>query len=295
MLDALAGLALTQALSGQASEADKTLKQLEAFARERGETEYLTVADSCRARVQLLRGELAPAAQWARSLSPSPTPDELFTWLEVPSITRARVLVAVGSDQTLREAAQELEAIRRVSETCRFTGQTIEVAVLQALTLQKQGRGEDALQSLEEAVALAAPGGWVRPFVESAGPMAELIERFTKHEGVTGPLGRFVQDLRAAQTQPLAAPPRSAPATGVLPQEPLTRRELDILELVAKRLQNKEMAARLFVSPETVKTHLKHLYQKLGVSNRREAATKAVEMLDATRSVSRIGIHRDAK
>ena len=64
----------------------------------------------------------------------------------------------------------------------------------------------------------------------------------------------------------------------------LTNRELDILELVTQRLQNKQIAARLFVTPETVKTHLKHLYEKLDVHNRREAVARGAQILAASTS-----------
>ncbi len=293
-IDAFAGMALTHALLGQSREADEALDRLDAFARELGSSEHLLVADSCRARVRLLRGEIA-AGHWPHSIDPVPTPDGLFTWVEVPSITRARVLIAFGSAGSLKDAAEQLETIRRLSEQSRFIGQTIEVAVLQALVLEQQGRGAEALDALEEAVAMAAPGGWVRPFVEAGPSMAGLLERLAGRNGSTEQLQAVLEALRP-DTRPLAGtPPRSGSGSAgeIRLQESLTRRELEILELLAQRLQNKEIASRLFVSVDTVKTHLKNLYQKLAVANRREAAAKAAEIfapgLPETPSAERTG------
>ncbi len=283
-LEALAGQALTQMLSGDDEEAAGTLDQLLGFARERNDSESLLVADSCAARLQLLQGELAPAARWARSVSTSPAPDELFSWLEVPSITRARVLLAIGSEEALEEAAAQLELVRQLSDNCHYICQTIEIAVLQSLVLDKQGRSDEALEALADAVALAEAGLWVRPFIEPGQPMAELLGRLAVQQGKSDFLNHLEGCFQARQTRLTAGAggPRTGKSASQLVTEPLTNRELEILDLLVKRLQNKEIAARLFVSPETVKTHLKHLYQKLDVSNRHEAAEKAGKILQST-------------
>ncbi len=127
---------------------------------------------------------------------------------------------------------------------------------------------------------MAAPGGWVRPFVEIGRPLADLLERL---DG-TGSDPDFIRRVLAstgvggafAPSQQIAATTPKPPA-GPTPHD-LTNRELDILEMLAQRLQNKEIATKLFISIHTVNYHLKHIYQKLGVGNRRYAVKKAVEL-----------------
>jgi LuxR family maltose regulon positive regulatory protein len=291
-LDALAGLALAQHLCGQSDAATESLDRLLAFAREVGESESLAVAASSRARLALLSGgEVDEARGWASAAGPAqPTSLEIFLWLEVPQLTQARVSIALGSDNDLVRATSALSAMLELCERSGYRNRIIEIRALQALALDRQNRSGEALASLQEALEIAEPGGWLLPFVESGPPMARLLERLAERKGRSDFADRVrmaLRDRASQQAVGVHASPTRHPAMGTLSGESLTRRESETLAFLVKGLQNKEIAARLFVSPETVKSHLKTLYQKLGVASRREAVARASELFGASISQAR--------
>jgi len=294
-IESFAGLALTHALLGREQAIDKTLDQMDSYVRDHNEPEYVMLADSCVARLRLLRGQLDQPVQWALAIRSKVTSDQLMFWLEVPALTRARILLASGSEANLQTAADELRTLRQQSENWHFVGQTIEAGALESLVLEKLGRSEDALDMLEQTLSIASAGGWIRPFIEPGRDMERLLRRLAEQRGASAHL-QVTLDAFQARRQPAAAvvPDIAQPETTSI-REPLTRRELDILKLLAQRLQNKEIAAKLFVSPETVKSHLKNLYQKLEVTNRRDAAAKATEILAAMENRTRLPVGHEER
>lgn len=270
--DNTAGLALAQQLLGRSEQATKTLETMAAFGRELNDRQHLSLVHSCRARVALLRGDLKVAKESASLIDEVPSPAGLFMWLSCPPITKARVLIAGGSSAELEQAAELLHAIRSQAEACRFTCQEIETTVLEAVVLEKRGRGDEALAAIKSVLILAEPGGFIRPFVEAGETVGVLLKREgSNHSPFHDEILNQLQKSKGAGDDRVAAPKQPL-------IEPLTNRELDVLELIGKRLYDKEIADRLCISPGTVKSHLKHIYQKLLVGNRRQAVDKATEL-----------------
>ena len=285
-IESFAGLALCQHLMGQRKEADQTLKKLQNFAMELNDPSYLDIVRSCQARFDVLRGNPDNSMLWAGNDSTPPEFAEQFMWMEVPALTRARVWIALGGEESLGRACELLENISTRGKEWNLVNQIIEAGVLHSLALEKLGRPEESMSRLNEVLHSAAPGGWVRPFVESGPAMAALIERFNR-SGKATDFSRHVLSILNDQPSSQAQKEHDQPLVvekdfGI--RETLTKRERTILELLAQRLQNKEIAAQLFVSPETVKSHIKCLYQKLDVHNRRDAATIAQQLLNTTNS-----------
>jgi LuxR family maltose regulon positive regulatory protein len=277
-VDCLAGLALTCQAMHQTDKASDAIGQLLGNSPSFEEDPaMIQIVDSCKARLSLMRGESVSVAGLSDFTGHAPDVGAMAIWLEIPAITQCRVLLAEGSDASLQEAEEKLQVYWTRNQAHHNTLQTIGILVLLTIVRHRQGQLEASLDVLEQAIALAEPGGVMRPFVEAGPSMAALLEQLQPQKNAVSFIAKLRADL-ADDASVVPEPTDHPVAVQNSPQplvEHLTNRELDILELLAQRMQNKEIADQLFISTETVKSHLKNIYQKLDTGNRREAVQKA--------------------
>jgi len=220
-----------------------------------------------RARLLVRQGRIEDALMWAREHGLS-VEDDLSYVHEYEHITLARMLLASGSRV---EAAGLLDRLLQAAEHGGRTGSVIEILVLQALAYQTRGDTRAALVPLERALALGEPEGFVRVFVDEGRSMAPLLQAAAKAGIAAGYVHRLLTAFGAAEGEP---PDRQ----NSMKVEPLSERELDVLRLLATDLDGPEIASQLMVSLNTMRTHTKSVYSKLGVNNRRAAVRRAEEL-----------------
>ena len=279
-VDSMIGLMLVHRALGRDDEAQASLRILEAYVAPLGDPAMESLAVSAKARLAIQQGRLETARRWLDATTPPPE-GALLWWLEIPSITRFRARMVVGSPGGLEEAEAQLRKCAEVVEAQHNTYQLIRVLTLLATAYKAQDKTDESFRTVERAVTLARKGGFFLPFVELGAPMVDLLGQVTGEQEFTARVERLVTAFGAPPDGSSASKAESEAARrgrresagGNL--EGLTNRELDVLELLALRLQNKEIAARLGISSQTVNSHLKQVYQKLGVHGRREAVERA--------------------
>jgi len=181
-------------------------------------------------------------------------------------ISQARVHLKNGDPSS---ALAVLEPLRWESETKSWQDQRLKAMVLQSLVLQAHGQKEQAVQVLAEALALAEPGGFIRIFIDEGPPMAALLQETAKQ----GIASNYVRQILEAFGQV-----ETKTSVTKLLIEPLTERELEVLKLLGTYLKGPEIARQLMVSLNTMRTHTKNIYNKLGVNNRQAAVRRAQEL-----------------
>jgi LuxR family transcriptional regulator, maltose regulon positive regulatory protein len=225
-----------------------------------------------RARVLVAQGELGAALGWGRERGLS-VEDDLSYLHEFEHITLARVLLARyaadRAERSIQEVTRLLERLLRAAEAGQRTGSVIEILVVQALAHQAREDVPAALASLQRAVTLAEPEGYVRIFADEGPPMTSLLRAVSKQ----GTAPNYVRRLLAAINKAEDSTPAN---NGLI--EPLSARELDVLRLLGTDLGGPEIARNLIVSLNTVRTHTRNVYAKLGVNNRRAAVRRAKEL-----------------
>lgn len=214
-------------------------------------------------------GRYAPAVAWARQVTPGP-----LAWALAavePRLAQVRALLTEDDAAALDQAATVLAELQAFCARLPNRRLCQEVDALRALLSEHQGEHEAALSTLRQVVQDTESDGWVRLFVDLGDDMEHLLRQLPR--GGVSP--RALERILAAF--PIQLPLPQAPDQSRL-IEPLSKRELEILALLGARDSNKEMAARLFISPGTVKRHTISIYRKLDVNDRRQAVARATEL-----------------
>jgi LuxR family maltose regulon positive regulatory protein len=209
----------------------------------------------------LRQGDLAAAAHLAQTH-------------DLP-ISRAKVLLAQGDPSA---ALAILEPLRQQMETKGWEDERLKAMILQAVALHAHGEKDKAVQLLGEALMMTEPGGFIRIFVDEGTPMAHLLSEAAAHgimpDYVAKLLAVFEAEKRKTKDKPDLSP---APFCQPL-SEPLSQRELKVLQLLAQGLSNREIGERLFLALDTVKGHNRKIFDKLQVQSRTEAVARAREL-----------------
>ncbi len=228
-------------------------------------------------QVWIARGDLDATAGWAARQEHKPSfgsarEDGLvsFQTRALKHPTLARLWIAQGQyDQAL----DLLLSLRQEAEASGWMGIVIQVLVLEALALNELGRRDQACAGLSRALALAEPEGYIRIFVDEGEPMRLLLQRIKAEGGAPG-VQAYVTRLLGAFAGLAASPSQAQPPLA----EPLSQREIEVLQLIADELSNQEIAQRLVVSMSTVKTHINHIFGKLDAASRKQAIARAQEL-----------------
>jgi LuxR family transcriptional regulator, maltose regulon positive regulatory protein len=261
-----------QLAAGDEGEAAAFLEKTRPLVEQSAFAEWRSHFERCQLELWLAQDMLRTAVNWVDELMDEPAIQER-PGSEVAQLGMARVLVVKG-DLPSVERAQAL--LSRLVETAGAEGRTgvlVEALAQRGLALWRRGDSPGAMGSLERALRLAEPEGYVRLFVDGGLPMARLIQEARSRDVMP----TYVERL-------LTAFGSSVPAVSEAPAlpEPLTAREEEVLELLAAGLSNREIGEELVISPETVKKHTSNIYGKLGVRSRTEAVARAreVDLLD---------------
>ena len=232
-------------------------------------------------RIRIAQGKIAEALDWVRTRDLS-VDDDISYLHEFEHMTLVRVLIAQEKrglvDGSIHDAQGLLERLLQAAEEGGRKGSVIEILVLQALAHEVQGNFPPALVSLERALTLAEPEGYVRIFVDEGLPMARLLSEAAAHGVMPDYIGKLLAVFEAEKqkSEDKSYLPPVSPAQPLI--EPLSQRELEVLQLIAQGLSNCEIGERLFLALDTIKGHNRRIYDKLQVQSRTEAIARAREL-----------------
>jgi LuxR family maltose regulon positive regulatory protein len=225
--------------------------------------------------LKLQDGNRVEARRWAESFY-TPVANQAIVWYHIPHIYKVKILMDTGGPETSPVVDQLLDEIQELAERTHNNFTLLRVLSMRALWLARKGENAAAQQTLERALRLGRPGGFIQAFVIRGQELLELLRAISSQLKNEPDLDEYIDSIIVAfsmQFDPHQAPPDLKEIKTLL-----TERELEVLNLLAERLSINEISARLYISPSTVQQHTHHIYRKLNAANKRQAVARAIEL-----------------
>lgn len=244
-------------------------------------SEARSVVEAAQVKSWLIQGEWPALARWTSALAKRCSWHEPCQYEhELAQIAQARLFMAQDKPA---DAVYLLSRLEQAARSGGRAGRLIHILLLKALALQAAGDARQAAIALMESLALAEPEGYVRAFLDEGQAMHMLLSHWLAHAGA-GPardyairlLSQFATEAHGGGETSLAGDPSIRSGQALV--EPLSQRELEVLQHIARGSTNQEIARQLIVAPGTVKAHTASIYRKLDVANRTEAVARARQL-----------------
>jgi LuxR family maltose regulon positive regulatory protein len=185
------------------------------------------------------------------------------------------LLISDNTSSGHEELLRTIEKIQQAVHEAGWVSKEIEALILHSITLQHLGETKQALQFIEYALQLAGPENHLSPFLDEGVPIRSLLEKLSPDGRTQDIHSRLIASFeRGARGDDRGAPEMVQRSL----IEPLSRRELEVLELLANELSGPEIAEQLFIAISTFRYHTNQIYTKLAVHSRREAVARAREL-----------------
>jgi LuxR family maltose regulon positive regulatory protein len=268
---------------GDLAGAEKSILDMQEIARDSNLPPWIAnQVAAWQARIWLAQDRPDAANRWARERGLETGKESIplneidfFSLFEY--LVLARILIA---RRRLASSCRLLEQLLKAAEAGERTSSVIEILILQALTLQVAGNTDQAMGALARALTLGEPEGFVRVFIDEGRPMADLLQEAAARSIAPDYVGQLLSAFPTDAAQQTASSETYSTAR-ILNSEyldPLSERELEVLQYIAEGLSNHEIAVQMYLSPNTVKVHTRNIYSKLDVHARIQAVSKAREL-----------------
>ena len=218
-------------------------------------------------RLWLETGQLGLARSWAQQTGLRQR--DIPTYANAHEfLTYMRVLIHDGQSA---QVATLLESLASEDRSAGRYNQLIEILVVQAIAEFASGRVQSATEKLQEAMELGRDEGYFMVFLREGRLIVELLRYVLAYQGTHQEFAKSLLEVMGLEIETVKTSSGEHPVI-------LSARETEVLKLVSSGLSNRDIGSTLFISEETVKTHLRRIYEKLEVSSRTQAVDRARQL-----------------